>query len=183
MQPTKQKLSEKQIHDLLIELPEWALEDGKLARNWTLPTFVEAIAFVNRVARIAKRPSTTPTSTSDTTSSGLRWSRTTPAASPSETPAWRASSAPPSPPLPPEPPVPHPSHLRDTLLPERGSLPSFGQNRQIRGLWSMSVASLASRHGQSTVRAAFFAKSPPSGPSVIFFAPLTKILHPIYNQR
>ena len=54
MQPTKQKLSEKQIHDLLTELPEWALEDGKLARNWTLPTFVEAIAFVNRVARIAQ---------------------------------------------------------------------------------------------------------------------------------
>ncbi|MGD0888394.1 MAG: 4a-hydroxytetrahydrobiopterin dehydratase [Acidobacteriaceae bacterium] len=54
MQPTKQKLSEKQIHDLLTELPEWALEDGKLARNWTLPTFVEAIAFVNRVARIAE---------------------------------------------------------------------------------------------------------------------------------
>ena len=54
MQPTKQKLSEKQLHDLLTELPEWALEDGKLARNWTLPTFVEAIAFVNRVARIAQ---------------------------------------------------------------------------------------------------------------------------------
>jgi 4a-hydroxytetrahydrobiopterin dehydratase len=54
MQPTKQKLSEKQLHDLLTELPEWALEDGKLVRNWTLPTFVEAMAFVNRVAGIAE---------------------------------------------------------------------------------------------------------------------------------
>ena len=54
MQPTKQKLSEKQLHDLLTELPEWALEDGKLVRNWTLPTFVEAMAFVNRVADIAE---------------------------------------------------------------------------------------------------------------------------------
>ena len=54
MQPTKQKLSEKQLHDLLTELPEWALEDGKLVRNWPLPTFVEAMAFVNRVARIAE---------------------------------------------------------------------------------------------------------------------------------
>jgi 4a-hydroxytetrahydrobiopterin dehydratase len=54
MQPTKQKLSEKQLHDLLTELPEWALEDGKLVRDWTLPTFVEAMAFVNRVAGIAE---------------------------------------------------------------------------------------------------------------------------------
>jgi 4a-hydroxytetrahydrobiopterin dehydratase len=54
MQPTKQKLSEKQLHDLLTELPEWALEDGKLARNWTLPTFVAAMVFVNRVAQIAE---------------------------------------------------------------------------------------------------------------------------------
>jgi 4a-hydroxytetrahydrobiopterin dehydratase len=54
MEPSKQKLSEKQLHDLLTELPEWALEDGKLVRNWTLPTFVEAMAFVNRVAGIAE---------------------------------------------------------------------------------------------------------------------------------
>jgi hypothetical protein len=73
--------------------------------------------------------------------------------------------------------------LRDTLLPERDSLQSFDQNRQISRLWSISVASLASRHGQSTVRAAFFGKSPPIGPFIFFFAPLTKILHPIYNQR
>ena len=54
MEPTKEKLSELQLHDLLIELPEWALEDGKLVRDLTLPSFVEAIAFVNRVAQIAE---------------------------------------------------------------------------------------------------------------------------------
>jgi 4a-hydroxytetrahydrobiopterin dehydratase len=54
MPSSKQKLSEQQLHDLLIELPEWALEDGKLVRDWTLPTFVEAIAFVNRVAKLAE---------------------------------------------------------------------------------------------------------------------------------
>jgi 4a-hydroxytetrahydrobiopterin dehydratase len=54
MEPTKETLSELQLHDLLIELPEWALEDGKLVRDWTLPSFVEAIAFVNRVAQIAE---------------------------------------------------------------------------------------------------------------------------------
>jgi len=55
MTSKKQKLSEEQLHDLLIELPEWALKDGKLVRDWTLPTFVEAIAFVNRVAQLAEQ--------------------------------------------------------------------------------------------------------------------------------
>ena len=54
MPSRKEKLSEQQLHDLLIELPEWALEDGKLVRDWTLPSFVEAIAFVNRVAQLAE---------------------------------------------------------------------------------------------------------------------------------
>jgi 4a-hydroxytetrahydrobiopterin dehydratase len=54
MQPTKQKLSEQQLRDLLIELPEWALQDGKLVRTWIFPGFVAAIAFVNRVAGIAE---------------------------------------------------------------------------------------------------------------------------------
>ncbi|MGO8773262.1 MAG: 4a-hydroxytetrahydrobiopterin dehydratase, partial [Terracidiphilus sp.] len=54
MPSSKQKLSEQQLRDLLIELPEWGLEDGKLVRDWTLPTFVDAIAFVNRVAQLAE---------------------------------------------------------------------------------------------------------------------------------
>ena len=54
MPPSTEKLPEQQLHNLLSELPEWALRDGKLVRDWTLPTFVEAIAFVNRVAQLAE---------------------------------------------------------------------------------------------------------------------------------
>jgi 4a-hydroxytetrahydrobiopterin dehydratase len=54
MQSTKDTLSEQQLRDLLIELPEWALDDGKLVRHWTFPGFVEALAFVNRVAQLAE---------------------------------------------------------------------------------------------------------------------------------
>jgi 4a-hydroxytetrahydrobiopterin dehydratase len=54
MQSTKQTLSEQQLRDLMIELPEWALDDGKLVRYWTFPGFAEALAFVNRVAQLAE---------------------------------------------------------------------------------------------------------------------------------
>jgi 4a-hydroxytetrahydrobiopterin dehydratase len=54
MPAAKQTLSEQELRDLLIELPEWGLEDGKLVRTWTFPGFVEAIAFVNRVAQLAE---------------------------------------------------------------------------------------------------------------------------------
>jgi 4a-hydroxytetrahydrobiopterin dehydratase len=55
MQSTKLTLSEQELRNLLTEMPEWALEDGKLVRYWTFPGFVEAIAFVNRVADIAEQ--------------------------------------------------------------------------------------------------------------------------------
>jgi 4a-hydroxytetrahydrobiopterin dehydratase len=55
MQSTKETLSEQQLHDLQLELPEWALDDGKLVRYWTFPGFVEALAFVNRVALLAEQ--------------------------------------------------------------------------------------------------------------------------------
>ena len=51
----KQKLSEQEIHDLLRKYPEWAIENGMLVRFWTFNDFVEAIAFVNRVARLAEQ--------------------------------------------------------------------------------------------------------------------------------
>ncbi len=54
MQTGKQTLSEQELRDLTDELPEWALEDGKLVRIWTLPNFVDAIALVNRVAQLAE---------------------------------------------------------------------------------------------------------------------------------
>ena len=54
MPSTQQTLSEQELHDLTNELPEWALEDGRLVRAWTLPNFVDAIALVDRVAQLAE---------------------------------------------------------------------------------------------------------------------------------
>jgi 4a-hydroxytetrahydrobiopterin dehydratase len=54
MPSTKQLLPEEQLHELLRQLPEWNLEDGMLVRSWTHSTFVNAIAFVNRVAQLAE---------------------------------------------------------------------------------------------------------------------------------
>ncbi len=54
MQSSKQTLSTEEIRDLLRDLPEWALETGQLVRFWTFPGFLEAIAFVNRVAQLAE---------------------------------------------------------------------------------------------------------------------------------
>jgi 4a-hydroxytetrahydrobiopterin dehydratase len=51
----KQKLTEQQIQDLLRKYPEWAVENGMLVRFWTFNGFVEAIAFVNRVAQFAEQ--------------------------------------------------------------------------------------------------------------------------------
>ena len=52
--PSTKPLPEEQLHELLHQLPEWALDDGKLVRSWIHPTFVDAIAFVNRVAQLAE---------------------------------------------------------------------------------------------------------------------------------
>jgi 4a-hydroxytetrahydrobiopterin dehydratase len=54
MQSSKQKISEEKLRDLLRELPEWAIEDGKLVRFWTFANFVEALAFVNRVGKLSE---------------------------------------------------------------------------------------------------------------------------------
>jgi 4a-hydroxytetrahydrobiopterin dehydratase len=51
----KQALSQQELDSLLRELPEWALEDGKLVRLWNFKDFVEAMAFVNRVAELAEQ--------------------------------------------------------------------------------------------------------------------------------
>jgi 4a-hydroxytetrahydrobiopterin dehydratase len=49
------KLSQKDLDDLLNELPEWAAEEGKLVRYWIFTGFHEAIAFVQRVAQLAEQ--------------------------------------------------------------------------------------------------------------------------------
>ncbi|HEY4380298.1 MAG TPA: 4a-hydroxytetrahydrobiopterin dehydratase [Acidobacteriaceae bacterium] len=51
----KQTLSDDQLEALLLELPEWAVEDGTLVRFWTFADFVQAMAFVNRVAALAEQ--------------------------------------------------------------------------------------------------------------------------------
>ena len=55
MNSARQTLSPDQLQDLLRSLPSWQLEDGKLARIWTFPGFVEAMKFVGRVADLAER--------------------------------------------------------------------------------------------------------------------------------
>jgi 4a-hydroxytetrahydrobiopterin dehydratase len=55
MQFTNQTLTEDEVLSLLRELPEWALQEGKLIRFWNFTDFVEAMAFVNRVAELAER--------------------------------------------------------------------------------------------------------------------------------
>jgi 4a-hydroxytetrahydrobiopterin dehydratase len=55
MQSGKQTLTQSQIDQFLRNNPEWALEEGMLVRFWTFPNFVEAMAFVNRVAQLAEQ--------------------------------------------------------------------------------------------------------------------------------
>lgn len=55
MQSSKPTLSSEELSELVRQLPEWALEDGKLVRFFAFPNFVEAIAFVNRVAQLAEQ--------------------------------------------------------------------------------------------------------------------------------
>ena len=55
MDSTKQTLSYDQVRQTLSELPEWALEDGKLVRYWTFPGFLQAMEFVEGIAQLAER--------------------------------------------------------------------------------------------------------------------------------
>jgi 4a-hydroxytetrahydrobiopterin dehydratase len=50
----KSALTASQIDDFTTANPEWRLQEGKLAREWTFKNFVAAMAFVNRVADIAE---------------------------------------------------------------------------------------------------------------------------------
>ena len=186
MPSSKQKLSEQQLRDLLIELPEWALEDGKLVRDWTLPTFVEAIAFVNRVAQHCRRGPAPPRHRHPLqprqTGAGLaRRRRHHRARRPDGAPAQRRLphlcrlNRPVATPWP---------RLRDTLVSQSG----------VRSQVSAGTGKFAAP-GRYKLRhwppgtdnrpfvPPFLGKPPPIVPVKLFFAPLTKILHPIYNQR
>ena len=50
----KKPLTKDEIDDVLKANPDWKLQDGKLVREWTFKDFVEAMAFVNRVAALAE---------------------------------------------------------------------------------------------------------------------------------
>src|SRR3989338_4255458 len=47
-------LKEKKVQELLKEVPEWVLEEGKAVRRFKFKDFREAIAFVNKVADLAE---------------------------------------------------------------------------------------------------------------------------------
>jgi 4a-hydroxytetrahydrobiopterin dehydratase len=47
-------LSPSEIDQALRNQPTWKLQGGKLIREWTFKDFVEAMAFVNRVATLAE---------------------------------------------------------------------------------------------------------------------------------
>ena len=55
MQSSKQTLSAEELTAVLREMPEWALEESKLVRFWTFRDFLEAMAFVNHVAKLAEQ--------------------------------------------------------------------------------------------------------------------------------
>lgn len=47
-------LSEAQVQTMLKENRDWHLDSNKLVRDWSFPDFVQAMAFVNRVAQLAE---------------------------------------------------------------------------------------------------------------------------------
>lgn len=47
-------LTPEQIHDLASELPAWSLQNGKLQRELRFADFVEAFAFMTKVALVAE---------------------------------------------------------------------------------------------------------------------------------
>ena len=47
-------LNAAEIEQVLKTHPAWKLQGGKLIREWTFRDFVEAMAFVNRVAGVAE---------------------------------------------------------------------------------------------------------------------------------
>jgi 4a-hydroxytetrahydrobiopterin dehydratase len=49
-----QKLTDVELQHALAAAPGWQLTSGKLTREWTFPDFVQAMAFVNKVAVIAE---------------------------------------------------------------------------------------------------------------------------------
>ncbi|HEX7480632.1 MAG TPA: 4a-hydroxytetrahydrobiopterin dehydratase [Polyangiales bacterium] len=49
------KLTDKDIQTRLAALPDWEVRDGKLHRELTFPSFIEAFAFMTAFALVAER--------------------------------------------------------------------------------------------------------------------------------
>ena len=47
-------LPQEKVDELLKEVPEWELEEGKVVRRFKFKDFKEAISFVNKVADLAE---------------------------------------------------------------------------------------------------------------------------------
>ena len=47
-------LTQAELDEIIHRHPNWKLVSGKLVREWTFNDFVEAMAFVNRVAELAE---------------------------------------------------------------------------------------------------------------------------------
>jgi 4a-hydroxytetrahydrobiopterin dehydratase len=54
MSPRDRVLTSEEVADRLVTIPEWAMVDGHLHREFTYANFAEAWAFMNRVAPIAE---------------------------------------------------------------------------------------------------------------------------------
>ena len=50
----KKAMNSAEIDEVLKANSEWNLKDGKLIREWTFKDFIQAMAFVNRVATLAE---------------------------------------------------------------------------------------------------------------------------------
>jgi 4a-hydroxytetrahydrobiopterin dehydratase len=49
------KLSQTEIDDALTRIPSWSVRDGKLRRELSFGSFVDAFGFMSRVALLAER--------------------------------------------------------------------------------------------------------------------------------
>ena len=52
--PQPEKLNEAQIREELRQTPGWELKEGEITRTYKFPDFKAALAFVNRVGKLAE---------------------------------------------------------------------------------------------------------------------------------
>jgi 4a-hydroxytetrahydrobiopterin dehydratase len=50
----RKKLSDDEVSNLLVNLPDWQSENGHLKRRFEFTNFAESLAFVNKVGEIAE---------------------------------------------------------------------------------------------------------------------------------